>query len=211
MRLAGLILFDDKGLRYFAPLTPMTRYLLDCDCGNKVPVEIGQAGGRITCSCGAQLDVPPLRKLRHLPPVVVEEHRPAPRWGVRQGVMTASLIVAAVLAAAGIWSWASQPSVPTFDPAMYHRDIEHRLSTMTPAESWLWWIEYYRPLAERGFPVFEAANRVEIEQQIAHRHVVRRGLWIAAGIFAATAAAAAFWPTTAQARRQQANETGRLR
>ena len=45
----------------------MTKYLLTCECGKTVTVDIGQAGEQVACQCGAKLDVPPLRKLRHLP------------------------------------------------------------------------------------------------------------------------------------------------
>ena len=47
----------------------MTKYALTCECGNTLSVEIGQAGEQVICQCGAKLDVPPLRKLRHLPVV----------------------------------------------------------------------------------------------------------------------------------------------
>jgi hypothetical protein len=172
----------------------MTTYLIDCKCGNSVLVEVGQAGGRIPCPCGAVLDVPPLRKLRHLPVAAVEQKRSATRWGTRHGVIAASLIVVAALVAVNIWSWITQPVVPKFDPAVYlHNVVEQRLST--PVEGWMWWIEYYRPLCERGFSVLELSDRAEIERQIAHREAVRRTLWVVAGIFAATAAAAALWPT----------------
>ncbi len=137
----------------------MTKYLVDCNCGNKLPVEIGQAGGRITCSCGNQVDVPPLRKLRHLPPAAAEKHRAHPFGilGTRERVsITASLILVGALAVINGWSWFTEPAVPKFDPAGYQREVvEQRLKTMTPSESWHWWIEYYRPLAERGFGVLE--------------------------------------------------------
>ncbi len=115
-------------------------------------------------------------------------------WGTRHGVIAASLIVVVALIAVNVWSRMTQPVVPRFDPAIYlHNVVQQRLST--PVEGWMWWIEYYRPLAERGFSVLEISNRAEIEREIAHREAVRRTFWITAGIFAAIAAAAAFWPT----------------
>jgi hypothetical protein len=56
------------------------------------------------------------------------------------------------------------------------------------------WIEYYRPLAERGFSHLELANRGAIEKIIAERQSLRRTLWIVAAIAAVIAAAAAIWP-----------------
>jgi hypothetical protein len=170
----------------------MPTYLLDCRCGNRVPVEIGQAGGQITCKCGTQLDVPPLRQLRHLP-VASEEKKGHKTWGARQGVMTLSLLVLAGLIAAIIWSWATQPTIPKFDPEEHLRGIDEHIKSMTPVESWDVWLNY-RMMAEHGIPVFEFANRGAIEQQIAHRQSLRRTLGIAAAAMAVIALAAAFWP-----------------
>jgi hypothetical protein len=65
---------------------------------------------------------------------------------------------------------------------------------MTPTQSWVWWIEYYKPMAERGFSNLEFANRGQIERIIAERQSLRRTLWIVAAIAVAVAAAAAYWP-----------------
>lgn len=173
----------------------MSKYLVECACGNKLPVEMGQAGGRIACSCGNLVDVPTLRKLRHLPLVETELGRPTSTWNARKGVITASLLLASALAIVNAWSWFTQPIVPVFDLAFYQHDvIEHRLKTMTPIQSWQWWIEYYKPMAERGFSNLEFANRGQIERIIAERQSLRRTLWIVAAIAAAIAAAAVFWP-----------------
>jgi hypothetical protein len=177
----------------------MSKYLVECTCGNKLPVEIGQAGGRITCSCGNLVDVPPLRKLRHLPIAESQVVHPTSTWSARKGVITASLLLAAALAIVNAWSWFTQPKVPVFNPATYqHEVIEPRLKAMTPSQGWQWWIEYYKPLAERGFAYLEFANRGQIETIIAERQSLRRTLWIVAAIAAAIAAAAAFWPKSTE-------------
>lgn len=41
-------------------------YLLPCSCGNKVRIDAGQAGAKVTCSCGGELTVPTFRGLRDL-------------------------------------------------------------------------------------------------------------------------------------------------
>jgi hypothetical protein len=181
----------------------MSKYLVECSCGNKLPVEIGQAGGQVTCTCGNLVDVPPLRKLRHLQPETTTVERPTSTWSARKGVITASLILAGALTIANAWSWLTQPKVPVFDPVAYQRDVvERRLTTITPTQSWLMWVEYYRPMAERGFSYLELANRGEIERIIAERHSLRRTLWIVAGIAVATAVAAALWPKAPDIERQ---------
>src|SRR5438132_13154302 len=88
----------------------MATYLLKCRCGNQAPVEVGQAGGKVICKCGTQLDVPPLRQLRHLPVAAAEEKRSVV-WGARQGVLTISLLLAVSVASAGLWSRVTQPTV----------------------------------------------------------------------------------------------------
>jgi hypothetical protein len=173
----------------------MSKYLVECNCGNKLPVEVGQAGGQVTCSCGNLVDVPPLRKLRHLPPAETVVERRTSTWNARKGVITASLLVAGALTIINAWSWFTQPKVPVFDAAAYeHAVIEQRIKNMTPAQSWDMWVGYYKPLAERGFSVLELSNRAYIESVIAQRQSLRRTLWVVAGIAAAVAAAAAFWP-----------------
>jgi hypothetical protein len=172
----------------------MSKYLVECSCGNKLPVEIGQAGGRITCTCGNLVDVPPLRKLRHLQAETTVVERPTSTWSARKGVITACLIVAGALAIVNAWSWFTQPKVPEFDAAAYQEGVDQRLNKLTPTQSWQWWTEYYKPMAERGFSNLELANRGLIERIIAERQSLRRTLWIVAAIAVAIAAAAAFWP-----------------
>ncbi len=45
------------------------KYLLPCTCGQSIPIEVGQAGQRVTCVCGATLEVPTMRGIRELVPV----------------------------------------------------------------------------------------------------------------------------------------------
>ncbi len=175
----------------------MSAYLLPCACGNSVPVDIGQAGGRVVCSCGTQLDVPTLRQLRHLPRETVgEKGKPAGSWGSRQGIITASLIVAAALLAWGAWIWWTGPVIPTFDPATRQCAVEEQIKT--PAGAWEAWIDYYRPMAERGIPIFRVGNAADIEIRIAHARFLRWMLWAIAGVFAIVAISVRFWPHPSQ-------------
>ncbi|MGI8982512.1 MAG: hypothetical protein ACR2FY_25040 [Pirellulaceae bacterium] len=63
-------------------------YLLPCSCGNKVPVDAGQAGAKVTCSCGQQLTVPTFRALRDLervtPTIAVAE---SSQWSTTRGIL----------------------------------------------------------------------------------------------------------------------------
>ena len=174
----------------------MSKYLVECSCGNKLPVELGQAGGQVTCACGKLVDVPPLRQLRHLPVAEDKIARPAAStWNARKGVITACLLLAGALAIANIWSWITQPQLPVFNAAAYQEGIaEHRLTTMTPADGFQWLVSYYKPLAEHGFANLEFANRAQIEGVIAQRSSLRRTLWVIAAIAAGIAVATVVWP-----------------
>src|SRR5690349_6213020 len=109
----------------------MAAYLLNCSCGNQIPVEIGQAGGQAACSCGRLVDVPPLRQLRHLPQQRTVEKPPASTWGTRQGWTAACIVIAVALLAWGAWSKYKDPSIPKFDSTARMRFVEEHLKTPT--------------------------------------------------------------------------------
>jgi hypothetical protein len=174
----------------------MSKYVVECQCGNKLPVDVGQAGGSVTCSCGRSVDVPPLRQLRHLPAVeVIAAKRAARSWTVRHGLSTVCIIVLAVALGFIGWNRFTQPSLPKFDPTAYERGRDARIAKMTPTEVFEWWVGYYRPLSEHGLSQLENINRDRIEREIEHRHFVRAILWIIAGVAALILVATIFWPT----------------
>ena len=170
----------------------MAAYLINCECGNTLPVEVGQAGGQITCRCGAKLDVPPLRQLRQLPQVQVAEAAASRSWSTRQGVVAASLIIAATLVGWSAWSWWHDAVIPKFDPSARMHAVDEQIKT--PVGAWDAWIGFYKPLAEHGLRPFQLANAGAIEQYNASRQFMRWMLLSIAGIFALTALATAFWP-----------------
>jgi hypothetical protein len=175
----------------------MSKYLLTCGCGNNVAVEIGQAGGRVACpSCGAQLDVPPLRKLRHLPVAAPQTELVSSTWGARQGVAAASLILAAILVSIALWSRFTEPTVAEFDPHARLEAVDRGLEQMTPAQGWQMWVELYRPMAEQGFAIIEDPHKPAIEQYIAQRRFFQKCLLAAAAVCLAIALATALWPRT---------------
>ena len=57
-------------------------YLLPCSCGNKVRVDVGQAGGQVECTCGKTLAVPTFRGLKQLEvaPPLASDVVDARRW-----------------------------------------------------------------------------------------------------------------------------------
>lgn len=177
-------------------IQPMSKYLLTCECGKKIPVDVGQAGGSVTCSCGAQLDVPALRNLRNLPLAQPEAARSRPPWNASKGFTAAGLIVAALLAAYALWNRFTEPTVPKFDPEYRINTVNEGLEKMSPVEAWQLWVQVYQPLAKSGFAVFEHPHAEAIEQHIARRRTLQTTLLIAAAICACLALTAALWPRT---------------
>ncbi len=178
----------------------MSKYLLTCQCGKTVPVDVGQAGGRVTCVCGAQLEVPTLRKLRHMPieRPAVSQTRAA--WSPRKGFVAAGLIVAGLLVASAIWSRFNDPVVPKFDPVGQTSAVNNVLEDITPVQAWKLWVEIYRPRASSGFAVYQHPHAAVIEQSIAERRFLQKTLIIAAAIIVVIALSIAFWPSLAARR-----------
>jgi hypothetical protein len=174
----------------------MSKHLLTCECGEKVPVDIGQAGGQVTCSCGRPLNVPTLRNLKQLPVAETPASAVAGQapWNIKKGFVAAGLILAGILVAYAAWNHFSEPVVPQFDPSVRSAAVEQGLEKMTPAESWDMWVQVYRPLADKGFGVFEYPHKAAIEEHIAQRRVLQATLLVVAAVLAITSLAIAyFW------------------
>jgi hypothetical protein len=95
----GSSIFNETGCpfgRYFVAV----RYLLPCDCGGRVPVELRQAGESVVCRCGRSLAVPTLLELKKLEQETGDPHKnlPRPHWGQRQqmGLLGMAIFLTAV-------------------------------------------------------------------------------------------------------------------
>ncbi len=77
-----------------------TKYLLSCSCGRKHPVEATQAGQTLRCTCGEELTVPTMQRLRRLERIDEPDPREvaASAWSLRQKLV----LVGAVIAALGL-------------------------------------------------------------------------------------------------------------
>jgi hypothetical protein len=179
----------------------MSTYLLTCECGKTIPVEVGQAGERVACECGVQLEVPTLRKLRHLPVAEPLAVKPRATWNARKGLVSASLIASAVLFIAAAWSRWTEPSIPEFKPENQLHVVDTELAKITPAEAWQRWVAFYQPLAKRGFTPLEYPFAAAIEQKIAERRFLQKVLLSIAVVWAAIALIVALWPRPKPGRR----------
>jgi hypothetical protein len=184
----------------------MSRYLLTCACGKPVAVEIGQAGGQVRCECGARLDVPTLRRLRHLPVEPVAAPPASRTWQPRYGLVAALVALAFVLGAACCGVWLSEPRIERVDLEQAYQVALQRIDNMTPAEWWNLWNYRYRPELERVFNVYQKRLLPPQIQEQAKKRRVERALLILAAVSAAAAATVALWPVN-QTRRQGDRET----
>lgn len=91
------------------------RFLLPCACGKSIPVEPAQAGNRIRCECGAELQVPSLLGMRHLQPVQ-DSHNGGrasrPAWGARQRLFSVGILLSATGLVVATWFYATRPRKP---------------------------------------------------------------------------------------------------
>ena len=98
----------------------MPDYLLPCECGREVIVSRAQAGGEVTCECGAKLSVPTLRGLAQLRPAPVSTGATRRNWDDRHrvGFLLALGAVSCLLVAGYLWASlppvAAQPSQQEF-------------------------------------------------------------------------------------------------
>lgn len=160
-------------------------YLLPCACGKSIPVEVSQAGDRVTCECGAQVEVPPLRQIHQLPvqPEAADAGRPQSDWAVHQGVLTAGLLIALALAALGGWWWISEPPMPKgFDPGAVGERVDYVLDNISPKQAYDQWVTLYSVSSQ--FDVVRDPRELALIADIEHHRQVRWTLLIAAAVVA---------------------------
>jgi hypothetical protein len=172
----------------------MTTYLVTCECGKQLPVQVGQAGEQVSCACGKQVSVPTLRLLRHLP-VAREEKvsETGAAWDARKGVVAAAFIAAIVLAGIAAWNRVREPAVPEF-PADHVSSMSQYIEKVKPLEGWQLWVDVYRPLGVRGFSQFRHPQADALEKYIADKRFLQKVLLVLAAIAAGIGAVAMFWP-----------------
>lgn len=91
-----------------------SKYLLPCSCGRKTPVEGFQAGQRVRCPCGAELDVPSMLGLARLElaksgPVAEPS---GPRWGIRQRLPLIGGLIFLIGIVGVVALWLTRPRPP---------------------------------------------------------------------------------------------------
>jgi hypothetical protein len=125
------------------------KFLLTCSCGQVVPVTRSQAGSRVECSCGQPLEVPPLRKLVHLPPAKVTATAEGPIWNLNRGLVFLGAVIALpALAFAGYLYYGL--------PQLSESNIVEYVDRISPAESWVLWRYYADGIPREATPHTQA-------------------------------------------------------
>lgn len=106
----------------------MSSYLLPCTCGRQVVVTPSEAGNRITCSCGAVLEVPPLRAMRRLRPAesTAEVSPPVSQWGAGAALLLLGAVVLLLGGGFCAYVWVHRPRVVDVD-------------SLRPVDTWFLW------------------------------------------------------------------------
>ena len=172
----------------------MTKYMLGCDCGKTTPVDTGQAGGQIQCSCGATLDVPTLRRLRELPAVAPAVQAEAGGWSFRRGAVAACVVLAGLLVIGSAWSRWSEPRPPRFEPLERDRLVDGQIDRLTPVNSWWVWVDVLRPLSESGFAPMNYRLTLAQQEQIARGRFLQAVMLVLAAVCAVGAVVVGVWP-----------------
>src|SRR5262249_46883110 len=135
------------------------KYLLPCPaCNLRLPVETGQAGQTIRCSCGNSVEVPSIRGLRDLEQVP-DERPVAASWTRRKGLLFlgAAMSIGALVAVAAIL--ALRPSANDdrgFMISVNEEAIHSEVAALSPVES----IERFQ-MADGALPTSFAEQKPE--------------------------------------------------
>jgi len=91
------------------------QFLLPCACGKTIPVEPVQAGNRIHCQCGAELQIPTLLAMRRLERVQDSPNKGTSDklvWGPKQRLFVVGILISATGLAMATWFYATRPRKP---------------------------------------------------------------------------------------------------
>jgi hypothetical protein len=174
------------------------KYLVPCSCGQSVPVAVNQAGSKVLCSCGSEVGVPPLRKLREFPRDTTVTVTQRSAWTPRHAIASAGAIIALGMAAWGVWQWATEPIVPDFEQH-YEDQLEvmadEMLAHATPLQFYQH-LEVTGPiLIDRGFEEISTPQQAGIVEHVEDRQLRRKLTFAAAALVAAISAVVwFFWP-----------------
>lgn len=143
------------------------KYLLPCtQCGQTVEIDGTQAGQRLSCACGTELEVPSLRGIRALRPAVTVAAPRRRRWNPGRGwLFVVGLLLAVVSFIFGALNLGALAALPELiPPAAPTATIAAEVDAAGPAELFLRWGE----LRDRGLGPYQMPPHVFAELAAAY-------------------------------------------
>lgn len=175
------------------------KYLVPCTCGQTLRVGVHQAGSPLQCQCGAEVVVPPLRKLRELPREAGEAAPSPGAWSPRHAVVFGGALLTVLLLAWAGWNFANEPRMPEFD-TIRERQLSERTETILenapPVEFWKSWLMMESDLATHGFDEIPDPQQQAWKQYAMSQRWQRSIILTAAGVVALiTLVGGLVWPS----------------
>ncbi|MCA9122820.1 MAG: hypothetical protein H6822_36710 [Planctomycetaceae bacterium] len=162
----------------------MSKYLLPCECGKGIAVDIKQAGQQIACECGKVLEVPTLRGVLDLEPVpeATTQLPPASVWNPARGMTFAGSFALVVIGAVvAFFGNAGLRSAPDISREVELESFDKTIDDMTLGEVYSAWKGIREHgLGARGENVFVNIRAFRAEK--------KRVLWLGALLCAVGAA-----------------------
>ena len=142
------------------------KYALTCACSQVAPVEVGQAGGTVSCTaCGAVLEVPKLRELRQLSELQSSDAPPRASWSPVQGSLFVSGLLAIVIAAgAALYTsnYRMKYDATRPDPSSFR--FQYDLQDIPLIDSWQLWKKFETMKIESRPTPYHVLARQKVQQ-----------------------------------------------
>ena len=157
----------------------MSTYLLTCECGLDMPVQVVQAGDQLTCSCGARIAVPNLRDVKQLTLADVQLDTPKREWNTVSGsIFAIAIVFIAIGLAVATYNYSIGRQLITTDTtAAAHEYGNIVIDQMPPYES----IEVFAVIVGRGLGEQQTVDfLVEQKKQTSFYNWAKGGLILSA-------------------------------
>lgn len=120
----------------------MSKYLLPCECGKGIAIDVKQAGQQIACECGKLLEVPTLRGVRKLQPVQASEtsSRKTNEWNASRGMIFAgSLILFVIGGTVSFFGYDGLRGTPNITRELERASFDKSIEEMSLDETYETW------------------------------------------------------------------------
>ena len=160
-----------------------THFLLPCECGQSVPIQLRQAGQSVRCACGRDLVVPTMRGIRELQPTEISPTKPSATrtWNPTRGLLfgAGSVLIIVGLITIG-FNYPRYKSADAFRPSEQELDLTlAQIDNSSPEDLWQLWHIY----AKHGMGEHEQSGFVIARNQAQRflQFVITGGVLVAIG------------------------------